>query len=347
MRAWEQLIGVMLPPNARVFQVQNPGKMLCHESKPLMMFSKDYGYFAVKKPLVGKVTKSKEDTEFVLSALKHAYEVFYDPEVTELAVAEILTKVFAYRTFEEGLELQIPSLDGKNKLHLVDYRVDKIFDLWKNIPAFGLLPISSTLASPILLFRGTQFSPFIKSGRGSIIADLDPRGPGRTLFEYAKPKLKLWLDQTTKVNKARVMGYSLGGALAAYMLIDSPDFFSLDPNNSSYLFHLPGIGIDLFEKWQAMPQESRPAFKAFICEGDLVSKIGHLFGSTSQLKLSKPLPPISAHTTLLFSQRCFHIHSVDIPKENNSFYRRHYTIIHKSTSELFYKMGLKKAFPKL
>jgi len=338
MRSWERAIGIMLPPNSRLFQVTDAPYKVFFPSARLKKFSNRYGYFSITKPLVGKVTKDLKDIEIV-------QELLNQPKENELVTAEIITKVLAYRNLWEGLEVTLPLHNAHGVITPIQYRVDRVFDLWKSIPAYGLVPCDP-MCSPLLIFRGTQFSPFIKSGRASIISDLDPQGPGRSLYTHAKPQLTDWLGGVTEQKKARVFGYSLGAALAGYILIEESAYFSQNPQECSYLFHLPGIPDDLLESYQKLPDKRRPAFHSYVSAGDLVSKIGHLFGPTTELKVTKPLPPITAHTKLLFAQKGCQARTVDVERENTSFYRQHYTVIHRSTSELVGKFGLKYFFPR-
>ncbi|GAB5411819.1 MAG: hypothetical protein ChlgKO_09330 [Chlamydiales bacterium] len=323
IRVWEHFFALFLPPKGFLFEPNGPFFSITIPPDALIAFAKNHHYFS-KHPLIGKVTNDSIDK---IQALLYEMQ-----EATEHAVAEVLTKVLAYRNLTEGATIEIP----RNGIFRT-YKVDQVFDLWQHIPAFGL---TCENAPPILLFRGTQFSPFVQSGRASIAADLDPKGPGFDLYEHARPKIVEWLKKQTE--RAQTMGYSLGGALASYALILDSQYFS--QTAKSYLFHNPGVPRELLQQFEEMDEP--PACQAFACFGDLVSKIGNLFGRTTILRLKKVLPPITAHTSLLFAMPDLQKAEVHNRKENRCEFRHHYTIIHRSTSRLCYpivrKLFLKK-----
>ena len=96
-------------------------------------------------------------------------------------------------------------MNAEGLIEMVQYEVDAVFDLWSKIRAFGLVNVSASCGAPILLFRGTDFSVLSEGGRASIISDLDPKGPGRTLFEKAEPELHKWLETIHPLKgKARI-----------------------------------------------------------------------------------------------------------------------------------------------
>ncbi|MDX8431668.1 MAG: hypothetical protein SNF33_07715 [Candidatus Algichlamydia australiensis] len=323
IRFWEHFLALFLPPKGFFLEPKEKFIPIAEPSQDLVDFAKKYHYFSTKQPLIGKVTKSKSDITPIQSLL-HKMK-----DAPDHAVAEILTKVFAYRNLNEGVEIEVPF---QKEMH--QYRIDRVFDLWQHIPAFGLL---SETEAPILLFRGTQFSPFIRSGRASIVADLDPKGPGHDLYNGAREEITNWLKKQKK--PARTMGYSLGGALASFALILDAEYFS--KTSPSYLFHSPGVSSDLLHKYEQM--QSPPASQSFACLGDLVSKFGRLFGPTTILKERKLPPPITAHTNLLFAKPHMQKAGVHNRKENRCYFRDHYTIIHRSTSRLCYPI-VKKLF---
>jgi len=325
IRVWEQFLGLFLPPKGFLISAKGEFSPIENPSEDLVAFAKKHSYFASKSPLISKVTKEPGD-------LAHIQKILYQMEsVPEPAVAEVLTKALAYRTLKEGVEVEVPLNGSFHK-----YRLDRIFDLWQHIPAFGFV---SESASPILLFRGTQFSPFIQSGRASIVADLDPKGPGYDLYQSSRDNIVSWLKSQDR--PARVMGYSLGAALASYALIlDTPHFSKTE---NSYLFHPPGVPPHLLHRFEELTEP--PACHSFVCLGDIVSKIGRLFGKTTLLRPYKLLPPITAHTSLLFARPRLTVANVDNRKENRCDFRHHYTIIHRSTSRLCYPLG-KKLFLK-
>ena len=201
----------------------------------LTNFSHDYGYFSLTRPLVGEVSSSKKDLEIALDILHSLYKNQVKGSTLQLATAEILTKIIAYRDLQLGQTLSIP-FQTDTQLALETFTVDHIFDIWNGMPAFGLTSPHSSL----LLFRGTDFSHLNKRAIASLLSDLDLAGPGLQAFNNARPTLHSWLKQMHSQGKpAQVMGFSLGGALAAYTYIYEHPLLSSSPSIS---ICAPGVG---------------------------------------------------------------------------------------------------------
>lgn len=281
----------------------------------LITFSKHHGYFSSDRPLVGKVTKDQKDVKVTLQLLQTIHKVIKDPKMRALTTGEILTKVLAYRNLKKDQEISIPSASGS----LVPFKVDELFDLWDGMPAFGLIPQISDESAPILLYRGTDLSLLSQRGLASILSDFDTKGPGLSAFLHARKSIHEWLKKVAlSGQKARVMGFSLGGALAAYTLLYEHELINLDRLESSYAFNPPGISKKSFRRWERLSPEERPPFTVFVTRGDLISKIGWLSGDVYELSLSSPLYPIAAHVTLLSGEPLYHQYQVDLLLENHS-----------------------------
>ncbi len=313
--------------------------------KELVYFSKSFGRFSSSKTLIGKVTDSEEDFQMVANLIKCACKNYHKAEFLDLTCSEILAKVMAYRNLRINDRFEYPFIDDSGRVKLTTYFVDKVFDQWNKHVAFGLLPDNEN-AAPILLFRGTDFTIFSQGGRASILSDLDPDGPGKKLFLNSKSVIRKWLQKHSgRLEKPRVIGYSLGGCLAAYTAYFENDLLNQKTNFSSIAFNLPGVENDLLNQWDKLTDETRPAFKSFITRGDVVSKFGSLFGDVYEVSLERPLSPVLAHEHLIFSQPIIYVVKIDTEKENLSPSRSYYSKIQRQSTSLAYRFGLKLLLP--
>ncbi|MBP9841044.1 MAG: hypothetical protein KBC64_01305 [Simkaniaceae bacterium] len=329
LKGWEMVLSWLFRYPSRCVLLKDPPLSETREMKysPLIEFSSRYNRFNTREGILCKVTKSQHDVSLLSELIKDLPK-----EISDLTIAELLAKGYAYRTLYVGQSLQIQG---------AEYIVDEVFDLWNNMTAFGLF---SRVKEPLLLFRGTDTSLLTESGRASIISDLDPQGPGLTMYTYAQDKIHSWLDKVASQGmKARAIGHSLGGAFVIYtLLLEAPLMHQTLP---SYAFNYPGIPEDLALKWQLMNPSTRPAFKGIITRGDVVSKFGKLIEETYEASIAEPLLPIAAHEKLIFSEPLTYLHLVDIERENSSSSREQYSKIQQSTSNFIYQMGLKHLFP--
>lgn len=273
-------------------------------------FLEKYGYFSSIQPIVAKVTSDEEDVDLVRNLLRILYESGAKGEYLEIAVAEALTKVLAYRDLQAGQILHIP-IDCEGCVVYEPFTVDRVFDIWHGMPAFGLIPEKQGMAS-ILLFRGTDFSLDSQRGWASLLSDLDIAGPGFSAFLHARDQISEWLKKVVSLKKtANVMGYSLGGALAAYTFIYEN---ALLCNHGSVAVCTPGVGEKVLEDWRLLPADRQKGFVSYINTGDVVSKVGHLFGTVYCLSASNSYKPLTAHTTLICSEPVFSMVLVDSDK---------------------------------
>lgn len=257
-------------------------------------FAKEYGYFSSTKPLVGKVTSSLADLTLVQNLLNTMPKEACERSTFDFAQAEVLTKVLAYRDLTEGQTIFIP-IQTSRGVELERFTVDRVFNIWRGMPAFGLIPTSPNTSS-LLLFRGTDFSPITKRGLASMISDLDPAGPGLHAFLNARKELKEWLKEVYAEDKpARILGFSLGGALASYTFIYAHAFVS---EEASIAICPPGVSSRVRDSFYKLSAKKQLDLITYINAGDFVSQIGHLFGTVYSLSLQESLKPLSAHTAL-------------------------------------------------
>jgi hypothetical protein len=346
-RYWEIFLSWLFKYPSRCYIFDEKTKTtLKNPSKSLYQFGKSYRESSGSKGIICRVTYNKKDLETTCQILQKIYEDIKDPTLCDLATAEVLSKVLAYRDLVVGERIPIPTLGPDQTIHLSYYVVDKVFELWNRMRAFGLVRASYQKGAPILLYRGTEFSFTSEGGRASIISDLDPKGPGHSLFKNAKQHLHSWLKTiTTEQGLARTIGHSLGGIIVAYTLLHETPFISDRSYETSYAFNFPGVSQDLMSAWEMLPEKQKPSYKGIICRGDVVSKFGKLFGDIIEVSLKHPLAPMQAHEKLLFLEPTCYLHQINLEEENQSASRQFYSKLHKQTSSMIYEFGLKFLFP--
>ena len=277
-------------------------------------FAKDHSYFSSTRPLIGKVSKDECDIELTQNLLKIIHEKIKDPKRRILITSEVLAKILAYSDLKEKDEVVIPTLDNYGKSIYVHYFVDRVFDIWNKMPAFGLLPKNNKKrVAPILLFRGTDFSLTTKRGWSSIISDLDIGGPGLHAFLNVRPSIHRWLKKAYKItsSKARVIGFSLGGVFTSYTVLFERRWITSDTHQPSVSFNPPGVIKKIYQKWIKLDKEKRPLYLVFINKNDLVPKYGHLFGEIYKLvPKNKLIPPLHAHVTLMTAQKNYQLRPI-------------------------------------
>lgn len=271
-------------------------------------FEDKYGYFSAVRPIVSKVSADEKDIALVCCLLKMLYEKGVKGEYLEIATFEILTKILAYRDLKVGMKISIP-IEKKGVVRNELFYVDYVFDMWHGMPAFGLIPERQGLFS-ILLFRGTDFSFDSQRGWASLLSDLDISGPGLFAFRHAQAEISEWLQKTQEAGKAaRAMGFSLGGALAAYTFIyENP----LLASQGSLSICGPGVAEKVVEDWRALPASRRSGLTSYVYAGDLVSKVGNLFGTVYCLFSPRACKPLTAHTRIICSEPLFSKALVDV-----------------------------------
>lgn len=256
---------------------------LCNSITPvshpdISAFIRRHDFFSVEKPLVGHVTESEADIQTTAQLLKILPLVISDPDMRRLAEGEILSKILAYRELKVGMKIN-------------QYTVDRVFDLWKGMPAFGLV---SDNASSLLLFRGTDFNLKTRRSWAAIWSDLDLKGPGYTVYQKARPDLRSWL----KGKNAQVMGCSLGGAFVFYTVLFEGDLLSF--SDPSLAYNPLGVFEKSFKLWESLNR--KPSLITYVTTGDFIPKIGRLIGDVREISASRRLKPIEAHVKLMFAE---------------------------------------------
>ena len=334
---WEIFLSWLFKYPSRCYALEGAPFVFENGSERLRRFGKTYRERLGAKGIICSVTSSFKDVETVCEVLWDIFETVEGEHECDRAAAEVLTKAMAYRNLKMGHEIVFP-VANEGVREMGTFVIDRVFDLWSQVKAFGLIP-KGCRGAPLLLFRGTDFSIIREGGRASIISDLDPKGPGWSLFEKAQRPLHEWLRGSGR--GARVMGHSLGGVVAAYTLIHEAALVSQD--SPSYAFNFPGVPKEIAQKWRDL--ESQPPFMGFLCRGDVISKFGTLFGELYEVSFEQPLSPIRAHEMLLFAEMRGVLQKIHLEEENCSTSRAFYSKIQEQTSSMIYEFGLKFLFP--
>lgn len=256
------------------------------------------------------VTKLRFDRENILdvqNVLRAIYEHVDDLVMMQAMVAQIVAKVLVNKNsafVEEGLEIQIPTVNFAGEKELVTYIVDKKFNLWNGIPAYGLIDKNGS-AAPLLVFRATNTVLEEKDTLPTMVSNLHPKGPAWKLFSNSEQKVVAWLEKHTLdnedfgTNKARMLGYSQGGILGAYFLTYHPHLFSKLPESASIILDAPGVSYEVAADWEKI--EEKPHVVAYVNRGDLIPKVGDAFiGRAFEVRIAQNLKGFKSHQALSF-----------------------------------------------
>ncbi len=261
-------------------------------SERLVRFDAEHSFFSEKNPVVSVVSGGKRDKEVARALLALIDSDIKEEQEREIALGEALTKVVAYRDWKCGEKIVLPSEDGKGGA--VTYQVERIFYLFGGMPAYGLSPLSGKSA-PILLYRGSCFSFKQRRALASIASDLDLTGPGHLTYLHARKEIRAWLKtHALKGCPARVMGFSLGAALAAYTVLYEGDLLSKSAR--SLAFNSPGMARLRSLQFNGSPHAH--LLSSYINEGDIISKVWTSYGYPHQFSHRARKGPIESHLRL-------------------------------------------------
>jgi hypothetical protein len=301
-----------IPPYLKVYALAYPlqATSLRTEFSQNRDFLEWHGYFSPYDPLVGKISKSREDIQVTRCLLVKISQEIPSLNASSFATDETLAKVLAYRDMKKGDQILIPL--SRQDRRLATYRVDHIFNLWRGMPAFGL--ISDSGGEPILLFRGTDFSLDSERGWASLMSDVDSAGPGLTVFRKSQEEIHAWLMKVAQRGlKARVIGFSLGGVLAGYTYLYENAWIN---SEGCVAFNPPGISDAIFQEWNQLSDAAKRGFRVYVNRGDVISKVGKLFGDVYELSVDQPLKPLKAHTLFVSAESQAFQAKVDVEQEN-------------------------------
>ncbi len=136
------------------------------------------------------------------------------------------------------------------------------------VMALGCTPKSAGSSSPpILVFPGT--APSVENGLkgATILADLDPLGPGCSIARQSTETVRAWLESAG--GHAVLIGHSLGGALATQAAVHCSHHVQ-----RVVTFNSPMIPRSIAQKWREIALEDRPAVYNYFRKGDLVARLG-------------------------------------------------------------------------
>ena len=275
------------------------------------------------------IVSSKGNEEDFLSIcwlLQVIHERVLDPRQRVLLTSEVMAKALAYRDLDVGRFVPVPTIDADGNPTRTLYRVDEEFDLWKDFPAYGLVPadLHERLDHPpILLYRGTSLSVSSAGGPASIVSSLDPNGSGLVPFENRKDDLEAWLQKVTRHGcKVRAIGNGVGGSMVMYTALSLGQYLSRDENGPSVAFGPLGVAKATYGHWLAQEETEKPLLELYLTQGDVVPKFGYLFGDAYEMVSEERLSPYTAHLQLmLLSEEC-NVFPVDLAKENTSESRK-------------------------
>lgn len=308
IKSWDKLITWAFLPKYRPYVLVEPPVEATYRGgeKQVADFVTNYGYFSVYHPILGIVTDSKKDIEVTQCLLNAIQSEIDNPDHLKFSADEILVKVMAYRTLKKGMKITVPV----SKEETVTYEVDEVIDLWRGMPAYGLV---SEKGTPILLFRGTDLDLASEKSWASVMSDLDTSGPGLRTFQRAQQEIHDWLFKM-KDTPARIVGYSLGGVLTLYTLIYEHEL--INKQIPSVAFNPPGVSEQVLQLWEKIPTNERPPHVIYVNQGDFVSKIGLFLGNVQEISIGQPMDVIEAHVMLISGAPVYKISAVNVHLEN-------------------------------
>lgn len=267
--------------------------------------------------------------------LNTIYETSDNPDIMQVRTGQVLTKVLAmgcWSKLEVGHKISIPAVNKNGEKQLVEYTLDRRFDLFQKIPAFGFVDAMGQHPA-LLLFRGTNPNTKHADAWPAIIANIHPKGPAWKLYESSKKEVTSWLESQ---ENSRVLGFSQGAALAGYFLADFPHLFSQNPSEPSLLYDGPGMPKKYINKW--MSTKLKPSVSHFVQQGDIVPKTGHsILGDAYIVSLGDGrMPVIKAHKALSFLAPKLSYTLMDKKSEMKASTRQIFAVMHRISSKVVY-----------
>mgnify|MGYP000041213446 CR=1 FL=1 len=244
-----------------------------------------------------------------------------DPQIRHAMAGQLLSQILASEDIPAGFKVVIPITDQAGNPTVATYTVDKKFDLWHGIPAYGLSS-SHEAASPIILFRSTKSNLSETKVLASLLTNLHPKGVAWNTFKNCRQEVREWLEKETQSSGhlARAIGFSQGGALAKYFVTYDHDLFSKEGWAPSLTFGAPATSSSVKESYENL--SAKPHLESYITRGDVVPKVGEsLFGTVYQVTSTKDLPFPKSHSTLSLLDSSWSLHKVDVELENKSHIR--------------------------
>lgn len=279
----------------------------------------------------------------VQNVLKAIYDHVDDLDLMQAMTAQILAKVLVNKNgafVEEGLEIEIPTVNFAGEKELVTYTVDKKFDLWNGIPAYGFIDKTGS-AAPLLMFRATNVVLEEKDTLPTMVSNLHPKGPAWKLFSNSEAEVVSWLEKHTSENesfgmhKARMLGYSQGGILGSYFLTYYPHLFSELAESPSFVLDAPGVSSAVAADWEKI--EKKPNVIVYVNRGDLIPKVGDAFiGRAFEVRIALNLKGFKSHQALSFFAPQWKIVEIAHNQERRSTSRSILSCLRKAIGKTIY-----------
>ncbi|MCH9634467.1 MAG: hypothetical protein S4CHLAM7_12190 [Chlamydiae bacterium] len=296
----------------------------------------------------GNISKRKviDNVESTINLLKEIAHFTKDTYLLQLRFAQVLTKSLITNLSSHlytGYTIEVPTVSETGKVTSCLYQLDHKFNLWEGVSAFGFVDPNHK-NPPLLLFKGTKTYLKNEEAIPSLIANLHPKAPAWKLYKNSKDQIENWLKEKTQdgTTKARVFGYSQGGAVASYLLTYQHKWISKKANEPSFIFDTPAIPENVAKDWRSV--KDKPFVESYISDGDLVPKIGvDMIGPVFVIKPSKMLSIFDAHTALTLLDTHLEIQEMDIEKEMKSNLRMVVSNIQNGIGKITYA-ALKNLF---
>jgi pimeloyl-ACP methyl ester carboxylesterase len=196
-------------------------------------------------------------------------------------------------------------LDDQMTIYGESYRFTLIPLAW-GVVALGCVPENPRSPKPpVLVFPGTSSSVERGLFGATILADLDPLGPGYSLARDSESIIRDWLESVRRPGQrpAICVGHSLGGALAVQAAVRCPDLVA-----RAVTFNAPMTARAVAQRWRETPADARADIFHYFRKGDPIARLGpEAIGSSyevdvpgqhnSRLFKDKKCEPVMVETT--------------------------------------------------
>ena len=248
---------------------------------------------------------------------------------------------------EEGDVFPIPVKNAQGEFELVDYTVNKVFNLSPSflgtpLIAAGFIPAEGSNAAPLISFSGTPLPGGNGYGAG-VLSDMTPfMSPGHAASLYARNEISAWLkeyagefkkDGNYKEGKkpANIVGASLGGGLCLHTL-------RLHGKYIGEIHAFNPAGTHPWD-WWGHPEYDQKV-NIYSQENDVVSSMGY-YPRGENVKVyrifgSKPENLLFAHARVYMGSKQVVVIDSDLPYEHKRIDRLAWTILHVVLSPIFF-----------
>ena len=175
---------------------------------------------------------------------------------------ELLAREFVYEDHQVG-----------DQVFGTGYQVSRVIS---GLTGFFSLGLTSSIANPILVLRGTQPTQI-----NDVFSDFATEGVGYNQFQANREAVETWLDEVSAGGTlVTLVGHSLGGALAQWFAADYANNEDGKPIGEVVTFNSPGI-CNSVDDCDVYADRFNPALATavthYVTSGDLVSMAGDAF----------------------------------------------------------------------